>query len=327
MVFLHDLPGYPAGHRHGTASLASRRHPFASGTLVSGESKVCQQRNDSGGAVFSGRNNYRVLFQGGKLVFRLLIAIMVMGVTAVWGGESRQLCLSCHAPHRGGDCTSCHLGNPLSDRKNIAHAGFREGKYARFMTMDAGQRKVGEYLLVRCGCRRCHVSAGVGNRVAASLDNVAILRTPRELAHSIRYPVANMPDFTLDDGQITELVNSVLAGSKSGVKPRTEPVSVHFTDSGTKKNDIFSQKCGHCHKILTTRRGALGKGEVGPNLTGIFTPYYPGTLTSGKSWNISELRRWLKNPRAVVSGARMQPVILTDLELHELEMLLSVSAI
>ena len=293
------------------------------GTLVSGESKVSQRRNDSGGAVFGGRNNYRELFQGGQLVFRLLIAIMVMGAMPVWGGENRQLCLACHTPHRAGYCTSCHLGNPASARKNIAHAGLREGKYTRFLTMDAGQRKAGEALLTQYGCRRCHVSAGQGNKMAASLDNAAMLRTPRGMAYSIRYPVAHMPNFALDDAQITAMINRILAGAKTGVQSRFEPVSVHFTATGIKKSDIFSKKCGLCHRVLSSRIGAVGKGDVGPNLTGLFSPHYPKKTESEKMWRAQELRRWLNNPRAVVSGTRMQPVIVTESELRELETIIT----
>lgn len=247
--------------------------------------------------------------------------------SSAWGGQSRQLCLSCHPVHyaeRGG-CSGCHLGNPAAARKNIAHAGLRGGKYARFTLGNAVEDKEGEQLLEQLACRRCHVSRGRGNRLAVSLDAAAARRTADELARSIRHSVANMPYFALREEQITTLVNAVLAGSKRQPEnDETPPEKVHFTTSGTKNVDVFSKKCGSCHRLLSQRLAALGTGGIGPNLSGLLSPYYPETFRNGEAWNSKKLALWLKNPRAIRLEARMQAVMLTGAELKELETLLTV---
>lgn len=39
---------------------------------------------------------------------------------------------------------------------------------------------------------------------------------------------------------------------------------------------IFERQCGPCHRALTPS-GSLGTGAAGPNLAGLFTPFYPRT--------------------------------------------------
>jgi len=263
------------------------------------------------------------------LVARVLISLLFAVASSAWGGQPRQLCLSCHPVHyaeRGG-CSGCHLGNPAAARKNIAHAGLRGGKYARFTLGNTVQNKESEQLLEQLACRRCHVSGGRGNRLAVSLDAAAARRTADELALSIRHPVANMPDFALREEQITTLVNAVLADSRGRHGDEGAPVKVHFTTAGTQKKDVFSTKCGSCHRLLSQRLAALGTGGIGPNLSGLLSPWYPKTFRNGEVWNSKNLALWLKNPRAVRPEARMLPVPLTVAELKELEALLVVSEV
>jgi cytochrome c2 len=260
------------------------------------------------------------------LVARILIAVLFLSVLPAWGGQARQLCLLCHPVHyaeRGG-CSDCHLGNPAAVRKNIAHAGLRAGKYARFILGNVTLNKADEQLLEQLACRRCHVSGGRGNRLAVNLDAVVAVRPADELARSIKHPVANMPDFVLSDEQVTTLVNALLAGAQGRHSMAGAPEKVHFSTSGTKKPDIFSTKCGSCHRLLSQRLAALGTDGIGPNLSGLLSPYYPKTFRNGEAWNSKNLALWLKNPRAIRSGGRMQPVILTGAELKELEALLIV---
>jgi cytochrome c2 len=260
------------------------------------------------------------------LVARILIAVLFLSALPAWGGQARQLCLSCHPVHyagRGG-CSDCHLGNPAAARKNIAHAGLRAGKYACFILGNVTLNRAGEQLLEQLACRRCHVSGGRGNRLAVNLDVAAVSRTADELVRSIKHPVANMPDFALSDEQVTTLVNALLAGSQGRHSMGGAPEKVHFSTSGAKKTDIFSAKCGSCHRLLSQRLAALGTGGVGPNLSGLLSPYYPKTFRSGEAWSSNKLALWLKNPRAIRSGGRMQPVILTGAELKELEALMHV---
>jgi cytochrome c2 len=174
-------------------------------------------------------------------------------------------------------------------------------------------------------CRRCHVSAGRGNSLAASLDGAAMRKSAGELALSIRLPVANMPNFSLDEARITTLVNIIVAGSLGRATDHTAPVKVHYKDSAKKNLDIFSKKCGGCHRIVSERRGAIGTSDIGPNLSGLFSKYFPRTFKSGEIWNVQNLRTWLKNPRETRPWARMQPVELAENEMNELESIIIIS--
>ena len=174
-------------------------------------------------------------------------------------------------------------------------------------------------------CRRCHISAGRGNRLSVTLDGAAIRKTAGELVLSIRRPVANMPNFGLDEERITMLVNAIYAGSEGRQTDEAAPVRVHFNTSGKKNPDIFSTKCGSCHRILSERLGAAGTGEIGPNLSGLFSKYYPKTFRNGEAWTAGNLNAWVKNPREIRPWARMLPVTLTETETKELQSIIIVS--
>lgn len=255
----------------------------------------------------------------------LIIALFTAAIPA-WGGvgQQRQFCLSCHTVHyeERGRCSDCHLGNPSSDRKNIAHAGMRAGKYTRFTLGDGAEMKEGRRLMDLFACRRCHVSSGRGNRLAGSLDAAAIRKTAEELALSIKVPVANMPDFGLVDKQVTLLVNVVLAGSQGREMEKIAPVRVHFNTSGKKSTDVFSTKCGSCHRLLSGRFGAVGVGGIGPNLSGLFSGFYPKNFKNSEQWTPKNLAAWLKNPRTIRSWTSMQPVELTNTETKDLEQII-----
>ena len=242
-------------------------------------------------------------------------------------GYQRQLCLSCHPAHytERGRCNDCHLGNPASERKNIAHAGFRKGKHARFTLGEKTFVTYEQHLMDQLACRRCHISAGRGNRLAVSLDGAAVRRTAGELALSIKQPVANMPDFALNEEQVTTLVNAILDASQGRNTDKSAPVGVHFITSGKKNPDVFSTKCGGCHRILSERCGAIGISEIGPNLSGLFSTYYPKTFKNNGAWTIPNMNTWLKNPREIRRWSKMQPVALTEVETKELVSIITVS--
>lgn len=132
-----------------------------------------------------------------------------------------------------------------------------------------------------------------------------------------------MPKFGLDEERIALLVNMILAGSQGHEIGKAAPAKVHFNNSGKKSEDVFSKKCGSCHRIITGHLGALGTGDIGPNLSGLFSRYYPKTFRHGEVWNARNLAAWLKNPRKIKESAQMQPVELTDKELSELYKLYS----
>lgn len=261
------------------------------------------------------------------MVSRVLTIALFLAAVPAWGVQPRRLCLSCHPAHyaaRGG-CSDCHLGNPASERKNIAHAGVRAGKYARFTIGDEAYIKGGERLMDQLACRRCHVSGGRGNRLAVSLDGAAVRKTAGELALSIRLPVSIMPNFALKEEETTTLVNAILAGSQGRQTDGAAPVRVHFSNIGKKRVDIFMAKCGGCHRILSRRLGAVGTGEAAPDLSGLFSVFYPKTFRGGEAWTHRNLAAWLKNPREIRPWARMLPVALTGTETKELESVIIVS--
>jgi cytochrome c2 len=245
-------------------------------------------------------------------------------VLPAWGVQARQSCLSCHTSHYSerGNCSGFHLGNPASARKNIAHAGLREGMYSRFTLNDVRNDGEGRRLMNQLACRRCHVSDSRGNRLSANLDGSAARKTAGELARSIRQPVMHMPNFALDDQRITLLVNTILANAQGRSVDKAAPVTVHFSRSGRQDADIFSKKCGSCHRLLSLSRGGVGAGKIGPNLSGLFSEFYPKTFRTGERWTPRTLAEWLKNPRQIRPEARMQPVTVSEAELQELELII-----
>lgn len=241
-------------------------------------------------------------------------------------GAEQQLCLKCHPVHyeKRGSCTGCHGGNSGSDRKNIAHYKLIRGKFSYFTLGKVEIVLEGERLLKQYACRRCHISGKEGNRLAASLDTVVSVKTPEEMLSSIKHPVTGMPDFRLQDPELTALVNAIHAGAEKGEPKKDErPLAVLFTQR-QKGKDPFSLKCGSCHKVLSKRKGLLGRGDYGPNLSGLLTEFYPETFKIHEKWNENGLKQWLENPRQIKPMAKMQPVAMTETEMRELLEILAV---
>ncbi len=235
--------------------------------------------------------------------------------------KPRPACLACHALHYAdqGSCTGCHRGNAASARKNIAHQLLIAGRYAGFTLGNTAVVKEGERLMEQLACRRCHVSGGRGNSFAASLDALLATKPAAEVADAVKFPAQGMPDFRLDETRITPLVNAVFAGGRNaGEKRRERPLTVHFLSSPGQSRDVFSGKCGACHRALTERQGLLGGGEIGPNLSGLLTEFYPADFPGGGRWTPERLRNWIDNPRRLAAHALMQPVRLDDREFREL---------
>jgi cytochrome c2 len=263
------------------------------------------------------------------LVAALLTSICAALLLTVPAGaaQTRQLCLACHPVHyvERGVCTACHRGNPASERKNIAHRQLIAGRYAAFTLGDSPSLRAGERLIDQYACRRCHVIGGRGNRLSANLDQSAARKSPEALTASILQPVQNMPDFHVSQQQAVLLVNALLAaaGRQAAVSGDQRQV-VHFDRTGTAGKDVFSTKCGPCHRALTSRLGGLGQGDAGPNLSGLLSPHYPETFRDKGRWTERDLATWLKNPRRIRPWARMQPVMLTEPEFRELTEILKV---
>jgi len=239
---------------------------------------------------------------------------------------ARLSCLKCHRPHyqAQGSCVGCHRGDPRSERLGIAHHDLITARFSWYSIPGATPVQRGNKLLETYACRRCHTTAGKGNRLASNLDRLPAGSTPQEMFDSIKTPALLMPEFRLAAGQITDLVNAILAGAKqSGPRGQETPQVVHFGAAKGDAENIFEKKCGDCHKVLTRAFGAFGKGSIGPNLSGLFSEFYPPTSHDKSRWRSDSLEKWLKNPRQSRSSTLMRPVPLQKEEFEKLLALLS----
>ena len=243
-------------------------------------------------------------------------------VIALAGGSG---CLKCHDSHYEGKktCVGCHRGNPRTDRVSIAHHDLIPAKYADFTMEDSQMVKRGGQLVETSGCRRCHVIGTKGNRLATNLDRVLGAASPQELFDAIKTPVLFMPGFCFKEKHIIEIVNAILAeAARTEPEAGEIPIVIHFEDKKQAEESVFGRHCGSCHRALTTRFGGLGKGDIGPNLSGLFLEYYPKTHCDKEQWSSKPLKKWLENPRQVRRNAQMPPVELTSDEFsHLLEIL------
>lgn len=211
----------------------------------------------------------------------------------------------------------------MAKRVNVAHQGLVVGRHARFSLKGDRTSAQGEILVQRLGCRRCHVIAGTGNRLAASLDRVAASRGSAELVAALKTPATAMPDFRLDGERIDLVITTLYATAGKGAPAGDPPLAVHFRRGEDPGTDTFSLKCGPCHRALSSRFGAVGGGATGPDLSGLFSPFYPLRATE-EPWTGRRLAVWLKNPRSLRPWSVMRPVAVTSAELSALEGTLAV---
>jgi mono/diheme cytochrome c family protein len=220
----------------------------------------------------------------------VLIAALLLGGCLKAPSTARQGCRSCHEDHyvREGACPECH----------------RAG-----LALTEGRR-----LVETLACRRCHTIGGKGNRLATSLDPVVWKREQAQLVSSIREPVENMPKFGLDVGQ-AEAIIAYLLRSGSPDQPQ-DTYRVHFTRGASALPTVFEKECGGCHRFLGPS-GPVGTGNAGPNLSGLFTPFYPPTAPGNRPWTGKALADWLRNPRAARHATTMPPVALKEDEVRQ----------
>ena len=232
-------------------------------------------------------------------------------VTALAGGLG---CLKCHESHyeEKGICIDCHRGNPGTDRILIAHHDLIDAKYAHFTMEGSPVSQRGLALIKISGCRRCHVLDAKGNPFASNLDRAFGAVRPQTLFDAIQTPVFFMPNFYFKEAHIITLVNAILAEATRAAPDGGEtPLVIHFEDDKQSEEKVFGQHCGCCHKVLTTHFGGLGKGDIGPNLSGLFSKHYPRTQGDKASWSSKALKDWLDNPRQISKNAQMPPVKLS----------------
>jgi mono/diheme cytochrome c family protein len=172
----------------------------------------------------------------------------------------------------------------------------------------------GARLVDAASCRRCHTIGGKGNRLATNLDGVVARREQPELAAAITAPAESMPTFGFDRGQTESIVAFLLNVARPDAPD--DGYRVHFARAPARPSTVFEQRCGGCHRLLGPS-GPRGTGDQGPNLSGLFTPFYPPTATGDRPWSASALAEWVGNPRALRATTTMPPVSLTAGELRE----------
>ena len=128
-----------------------------------------------------------------------------------------------------------------------------------------------------------------------------------------------MPDFYFREVDVTRLVNAILDSSAVYASTSSKDSRViHFEEDIKDRDNTFNKHCGSCHRVLTQQLGGLGQGDIGPNLSGIFSRFYFNNFKDGKFWDSNGLREWLINPRDVKTNAQMLPIKLTKDELRHL---------
>lgn len=130
-----------------------------------------------------------------------------------------------------------------------------------------------------------------------------------------------MPDFRMTGEQATSLVTFLLAAAQDAPRSAPEaarPRRVLFDNAGRSGSDVFSRSCGPCHRVLSHQRGALGAGIAGPNLSALFSDYYPRRLQGRERWTERDLNEWVAYPRRIKRQSLMRPVTLTAAEFSEL---------
>ncbi len=246
-----------------------------------------------------------------RSILIVLAALLLLPGSAL--PAQRNACLICHRPHHAeqGNCVGCHRGNDRTNRREIAHHDLIVGRFAHFTLKGSPIVVRGKELLEVLACRRCHVYEKKGNRLATDLAMLARSVGPQAIFDSIRSPVLLMPNFHLDDGQLAALVNAILGETESAGAgaPETARV-VHFEAGKRAEENVFVKQCGPCHKLLSERFGGLGNGDIGPNLSGLLSEYYPNTYRDTEPWTTGKLMKWLENPRNMRANARMKPVRL-----------------
>ena len=128
-----------------------------------------------------------------------------------------------------------------------------------------------------------------------------------------------MPDFNFQERDVTRLVTAVLdAGAVYASTSDERPQIIHFEEDKEGGNNIFIRNCGGGHRMLTRGAGGVGKGDIGPNLSGFFSDFYFRNLKGAKPWGAIGLEQWLKNPRDIRDNAQMSPVHLKKDEFNHL---------
>lgn len=262
---------------------------------------------------------------------RLVLLIVVWGWLGTGTGAAAPWnCQRCHATcsQAGHDvgvaplahsCLDCHRGNPLTGRKELAHQRLIGARHAWFLLPDSAVMQRGQHLRDQNACRRCHLQDAQGNALATDLDSLLPQTLVAEVVAAIDFPAFFMPVFNFRPDDRDAIINQLFAGSHklAGQRPQ-QPLVVHFEEGQPAQQHLFDKHCGRCHRVLTSHAGGLGHGTIAPNLSGLFSPFYPPTFKEGQRWQAAALGEWLKNPRKIRPLTIMPPQRISPAEVTAL---------
>lgn len=243
-------------------------------------------------------------------IYAFIIPIVILFSFNLHGKE---LCVNCHSEHIKSSCISCHKGNPNSMRIKIAHENIIKGEFLMYK-IDNNIKINSENIINDIGCRRCHKIGQYGNTKGSDLNKSINSKNIRDLTNSILAPSDFMPDFKLLPNRITLIMNGLIANSENYEESNSK--SIIYLKNKLEKN-LFIEKCGNCHKVISEKLGHLGSGNIAPNLSGILSKYYPKTINL-KTNSIEDIKNFIKNPRHFNKHANMPVVELSDEEMKEI---------
>lgn len=241
----------------------------------------------------------------------LLIFILVIFNINVY---SKELCVECHIKHIDFSCISCHRGNPDTKRFNLAHKNIIKGIFLRYTVDDVVKRR-GDILLNDLGCRRCHRIGNKGNLKGNELNLSIKKKNAGQIIDAIKNPSIFMPDFKLKEESLILVINALYSNYSVGKSKERKQIVVFFKTEH--KDNIFENRCGACHRIISDLYGFLGSGSVAPNLSGILTEFYPKTKILLKN-DEENIKKFLKNPRSHNRFSAMPVIELTDYEIDQI---------
>lgn len=238
---------------------------------------------------------------------KIIILVLLLSIPLFVSAK----CVTCHQAHYSeiNDCTYCHNGISQTKRKDIAHHELISGIYARYRIPKHPQILAGRRHIESARCRRCHHIGGKGNVVSVDMDRRIQSMAPEKAKEGILKPNDYMPEFGFTNTATESVVLSLMAYG-ADAKHTNDVEMVHFSENT--KDDLFQQKCGACHRLLSPKEGPVGTGDIGPNLSGLLTEFY--MINQEKPWDKDKLLKWIQNPRKIRSQAVMQPVKLPQKE-------------
>lgn len=241
--------------------------------------------------------------------FIIIFTLLIANITAY----GKELCVTCHKEHIKSSCISCHRGNSETKRLNLAHYKIVPGKFLLYkINKDINYK--GNLLIKNLGCRRCHIIGDSGNNKVNNLNKTIEKKTTGEIIFTIQHPGDFMPDFNISGNTLTLIMNGLFSNSNIN-KIEKETNIIYFKKQ--QFDNIFNNKCGKCHRLLSDKFGFLGEGRNAPNLSGILTEYYPKTGNL-KSNTPEDIKIFLKNPRSYNKNSIMPPQELSDIEIEKI---------